>query len=1072
MRNFFIITLLYILIFGSLVAEDLSETLQNNNLSPLELRGYELDIAAATESSLLAWIQRLGLPESDTAENMQKLLYSYYGIEEPEIKTEITQTDSVTIVSADNLSLTHSYGSIVLLSGNVIVELTETQTGDLYTIDAQQIVLNNSTNIITASGSVHFIKIKRETGEKLESFNCSKFSLSVKSWDGIISNVATSSNRGNSSGEDLTFSLTGDSVYKSSKGVLILDNGIISSDYEDPHISIHADTISILSEGDWFADQAFLYLGRVPVFYLPFFFYPGVDFFFNPSFGFSADRGMFVNTTTMIFGTLNESEAAATSFTTFLQVEEQTKSIVNGIQGTILDMYSQNSEILDWANETESYFAVNFDVYEQVGVALGVDAKLHDFSFLQNFNIKTLIAINPDSSNPIFRFLIEPDIKIDTSGFLFSISLPFYSDEQVSEDYMQRKTQFELGDLTGIAQFPSSSSDVDSFIWKLKGSINPDFSVLIPIVEKFELSNVSSQVEWDLTQPYTYEISSIGLLTHSAKISGKLLTGTLTKDSELINNENSSTLGVNSGSYEPIVSGLSGDLFTLKHNKEIVTQSSDMLIDLPGIKNPLILPDKAIPVLANNEIIIDEYFQYQLSYSIKDSGNIDIIFENGDPQYQKIVNRLDTNFLFTGTFFDNILSIRNVVKPSGYIQQHNKISDSILNWSSFIDQDRERTKFVLNNELTAGIPVYGISYILKTRLFTYEYDYVDTDYSLSTFVWNEDNVLQHSLSASIPISVLSSTLTVSMTLPPDNLGLNPRFETKIGDISASFYTSFAEDNLGIWQYDPLTFRFSYSSRNNPFSGSLVAGYDYSTLSLPQNIFIPLTLQPNISYSFTDTIRLSQKLFFDFGGNTLEQGISRVDIGRTYAELLFLFDETAAGGSGEIIPAIIKVFSDQTLTELSFWKNRIVLSTDIISNWNYNFQNPGDNLLSVSFKLNLRIEEFLDISIVSKSRNSATHHYFDGSSDYDNILVDLLKSFNFFNIDDRYASNFNLSEIEMHITHYMKDWNLNFDYSGEIALNEDNEYEWSPLASIYISWKAVPEIDISASIEHDTITGIQ
>jgi len=66
----------------------------------------------------------------------------------------------------------------------------------------------------------------------------------------------------------------------------------------------------------------------------------------------------------------------------------------------------------------------------------------------------------------------------------------------------------------------------------------------------------------------------------------------------------------------------------------------------------------------------------------------------------------------------------------------------------------------------------------------------------------------------------------------------------------------------------------------------------------------------------------------------------------------------------------------------------------------------------------------------------------------------------------------LSEIEMHITHYMKDWNLNFDYSGKIALNTENEYEWSPLASIYISWKAVPEIDISASIEHDTITGIQ
>ncbi|MBL7006433.1 MAG: hypothetical protein ISR78_05065, partial [Spirochaetia bacterium] len=160
--------------------------------------------------------------------------------------------------------------------------------------------------------------------------------------------------------------------------------------------------------------------------------------------------------------------------------------------------------------------------------------------------------------------------------------------------------------------------------------------------------------------------------------------------------------------------------------------------------------------------------------------------------------------------------------------------------------------------------------------------------------------------------------------------------------------------------------------------------------------------------------------------------------------------------------------DNTLSKFAFWKNRIILSTDFISNWNYNFQNPSDNLLSVSFAFTIKIEEFLDISIVSKSRNSATHRYMNVSD----FLDDLFKSFNFFNINDRYDSNFNLSEIEMHIIHYMKDWNLNFDYSGKVALNSDNEYVWSPLASIYIAWKAVPEIDISASIEHDTITGIQ
>jgi hypothetical protein len=1067
MRKFLIIFLLYILVYGLLTAKDLSESSQENEFSRLELRGYELDIETATKSGLLAWTQRLGLPHTGSSENMQKMLYTYYGIEEPENKTGINQTDSVTIISTDNLVLLNTYGSIVILSGDVIIEIVEIESENLYTIKAQQIVLNNSTNIISASGSVDFTRSNSETREKIDSFNCSKFSLSFTSWDGIISNMETSSSRENISGEDIIFSLTGDSVYKSSKGALVLNNGIISSAYEDPHFSIHAGTITFLNEGDWFADQAFLYLGRVPVFYLPVFFYPGVDFYFNPSFGFSADRGAFLNTTTMIFGSLNESAASkATSFTTFLQAEEQTKSIINGIQGTLLEMYSPESEILVWANETESYLAVSFDVYEQVGVALGIDAKLNNFYIFQNFNVKTIFAINPESIKPIFRFLVEPEIKVDTSGYSISIALPFYSDEQVSRDYMQRKTQFELGDLTGNAQFPTSSN-FDSFIWTLKGSIIPDIASFKPIVEQLVLSNVSSNVEWDIIQPYMYEISSIGLLTHSIKISGKLLTGNLTNDSALNNSDNELTSSSSTGSYEPSLSDLAGHPFVLKQNIVIKPQKADSLKELPLITTPLILTDKIIPLLKDNEKNIDEIFTYQISYSMKNTGNIDIIFDDGEPQYQKIINRLDSNFLFTGNIFENIISVRNIIKPSSYIQQHNKISDSIINWSSYIDQDRARTKFLLNNDLTVGIPLLGISYILKTRLLSY--NFIDADYNLSTFEWNVDNVLQHTISASLPISIISSNFTVSVTLPPDNPQFKPKIDTKIGNLTTSFYTSLSEDSDGVWQYDPLTFRLSYSSPNSPLSGSLIAGYDYSALSLPQNIFIPLTLQPNLTLRLSDTIRISQKLFFNFGGNALEQGISRIDMGKTYAELLFLFDDTAAGGSGEIVPAKININSDQTITEFSFWKNRIVLSTDFILNWNYNFQNPSDNLLSVSFKFQIRIEEFIDISIVSKSKNNATHRYLEGSL---NILEDLLKSFNYFNINDRYDSNFNLSEIEMHITHFMKDWDLNFDYTGKIALNTDNEYVWSPLASIYISWKAVPEIDISASIEHDTITGIQ
>ena len=1066
MRSFLCIVFLLILNLSSLYAEDY--------FSQLQLKGYELDIETSTESSLLAWINRLGLAEAGSIDEMKKLLYTFYSIESPEYATIINKTELVVIHSADTISITGENEAVAILSGNVIIEVSESETENLYMIHAEQIVLNNSTNIVTASGSVHLLINNSHTGAEIESYFCSKFALSIKNWDGIFVDIETTSSRENSSGDTITFSLTGGSVYKSDKGMLIIDDGIISSGHEDPLISIRADTISLLSEGDWFADQAFLYLGRVPVFYLPFFFSPGMDFFFNPSFGFSADRGIFVNTTTVIFGSIPEVSVEKTSFSSFLQGNELSKNVVAGIQGSILEMYYQGSDILTWAEKTHSYLTVNFDVYEQAGIVFGADAEFNDISFLRQLSFRSAIAINVSSSDPLLRFLIEPKIKIDNSGFKFSISLPFYSDDQVLKDYAVRKTRFDLDDVTGIAQFPASASTVDSFNWEFKGSITPNIDDMHPIIEQFEISTISSQIEWKLPLPWNYEIQTISLLTHAANMSGKLFsgsfktgslkTGSLKKENDLDLSEGPQSLNIISGN-------IYGNSLTLLHESEFMIQDTEKSFELSEVMDPIILPDKKIPILSISTKQLDEYFQYRFSYDISNSGNIDIVYDTGSAQYRKIVNRLESKIMFTGSFFDKAVLLRNTLKPSGYVQWHDKISESVSDWAVYVDHDRERTKFALYNELFAGIPEYGVSYILKTRLLTYNYDYdmSSPDYLLSPFIWGKDDVLQHSITASIPFPQLASTFSVSMTLPPGYSGFKPKLEIKSGDVSVSLYTSFSENGSGIWQYDPLYVRLSLQSRDYPFSGALIAEYDYSEYEIQQNVFSPLTLLPNFVLRLSDNLRLSQKLFIDFDRNMLERSTSRIDFWESYAELFFLFDDIADGGNGAIIPAKFKMYSDINLNEFSFWKNRVVLSTDILSIWDYNFREPSDNILSVSFQFNLRIEEFLDISIVSKSRNTATHHYLDGSI---NIIEDLLKSFNFFNIDDRYDSNFNLSEVEMHIVHYMKDWDLNFEYSGEIALNSDNEYKWSPQVSIYITWKTVPEIDLSASIEHDTITGIQ
>ena len=47
----------------------------------------------------------------------------------------------------------------------------------------------------------------------------------------------------------------------------------------------------------------------------------------------------------------------------------------------------------------------------------------------------------------------------------------------------------------------------------------------------------------------------------------------------------------------------------------------------------------------------------------------------------------------------------------------------------------------------------------------------------------------------------------------------------------------------------------------------------------------------------------------------------------------------------------------------------------------------------------------------------------------NPLTDLLQSFNFFNIQDRYTSNFKLRSLSVKLVHHLRDWDVSFEYAG-------------------------------------------
>jgi hypothetical protein len=77
-----------------------------------------------------------------------------------------------------------------------------------------------------------------------------------------------------------------------------------------------------------------------------------------------------------------------------------------------------------------------------------------------------------------------------------------------------------------------------------------------------------------------------------------------------------------------------------------------------------------------------------------------------------------------------------------------------------------------------------------------------------------------------------------------------------------------------------------------------------------------------------------------------------------------------------------------------------------------------------------------------------------------LITDLLKSFNFFNIQDRYESAFKLKSIVVDMVHHMHDWDLTLRYEGKPMLETQAGrpvYTWSDSFSIMLQWTPIPEM---------------
>jgi hypothetical protein len=173
-------------------------------------------------------------------------------------------------------------------------------------------------------------------------------------------------------------------------------------------------------------------------------------------------------------------------------------------------------------------------------------------------------------------------------------------------------------------------------------------------------------------------------------------------------------------------------------------------------------------------------------------------------------------------------------------------------------------------------------------------------------------------------------------------------------------------------------------------------------------------------------------------------------------------------NGSLTPSTLNLGLNTGSNPQWFWKDRIKLDASVQSSYNINLQTPMVNELDFTFNLNFSIYKFLDITFSSVSYNDQTFLYF---APYNvNPLTDLLKSFNFFNIQDRYNSNFKIRSLSVKLVHHLRDWDISFEYAGTPQLlTTTNTIQWSPTFTLSIKWIAVPLLQSNVQGDYTGVT---
>ncbi|MDR2518096.1 MAG: hypothetical protein LBD13_01595 [Spirochaetaceae bacterium] len=478
---------------------------------PSEHTVLEMDIKTSTLSELAAWCRLLGLSEAGAREDLAGRLRGYYALPPPvapEEKQRVITIEAARTTEYFTLEVVDE--SYARLQGGVVISLKDGEA--VHRIKAGEILYNRTRNIMTASGSVEYVK--RE-GDTTETFRGESITVNLDSWSSIFLDGLTERALGAGAADANTYRFAGTLIARSNEEVTVLENATVTNaKNEEAYWSLNARKLWLLPGSDWAVLGAVLKVGEIPVFYFPFFHFAADEVIFHPALGYRSRVGNFVQTTTYLLGRPKRDGAKESSLSKMMGTAGESERVREGIF-----LRSTGKKAKD---PNEARLSVLFDAYANLGTYLGTELVLPKKGILGAIGLSAGIGFTRDiyrvnaayspfaqydgsdnwNSANLFSVEVPFRYRFITTGSLsgkygsLNWSFPFYTDLYVNQDFMERSEEMDWVALfKRDAEEEAANKNVlgSSYEWRINASLAP-ITKLAPYVSSFSVSNISSGV--------------------------------------------------------------------------------------------------------------------------------------------------------------------------------------------------------------------------------------------------------------------------------------------------------------------------------------------------------------------------------------------------------------------------------------------------------------------------------------------------------------------------------------------------------------------------------------------------